>query len=154
MRGDESSPEMKAAQKTTEACARVNQAVVPMIRQMFKLCYNLLSEEARCACNKIIEEQIDCKPWMNLHGDKHAKKCHKSLVLFMEFMRFHLLTTYHNDAAEVECFNISNGLKKPNRVPICQFIHGIQQCDISRLAIKNNQLSTSVDRHGTLVGRK
>ncbi len=40
---------------------------------------------------------------------------------------FHLLTVFHNDAAETQCFYISNGLKKPNRVLIHQFISRLQQ---------------------------
>ena len=38
----------------------------------------------------------------------------------MECVRFHLLTVFCNDAAEAQRYYISNGLKKPNRVPIRQ----------------------------------
>ena len=40
---------------------------------------------------------------------------------------FHLLTVFRNDAAEAQRYYISNGLKKPNRVPIWQFVQHVQQ---------------------------
>jgi hypothetical protein len=39
----------------------------------------------------------------------------------------HLQTVFRADAAEQECFYISNGLKKPNRVPIRDFVQRIQR---------------------------
>ena len=38
----------------------------------------------------------------------------------MDCMMFHLLTVFPNNAAETKWYYISNGLKKPNRVPIVQ----------------------------------
>ena len=38
----------------------------------------------------------------------------------------HLQTVFRTDAAEQEHFYISNGLKKPNRVPIRDFVQRIQ----------------------------
>ena len=40
---------------------------------------------------------------------------------------FHLLTVFCNDAAKAQRYYISNGLKKPNRVPIRQFVQRVQQ---------------------------
>ena len=45
----------------------------------------------------------------------------------MDCVTFHLLTVFQSDAAETQHFYISNGLKKPNRVPIRQFVQRIQQ---------------------------
>ena len=44
----------------------------------------------------------------------------------MECVRFHLLTIFCNDAAETKRYYISNCLKKPNQVPIWQFLQRIQ----------------------------
>ena len=46
---------------------------------------------------------------------------------FMECVTFHLLTVFRNDAAEAQRYYISNCLKKPNRVPIRQFVQRVQQ---------------------------
>ena len=45
----------------------------------------------------------------------------------MDCIAFHLLSVFWSDAAETQQFHISNGLKKPNRVPIRQFVQRIQQ---------------------------
>ena len=45
----------------------------------------------------------------------------------MECVTFHLLSVFRSDAAETQRFYISNGLKKPNRVPIRQFVQRVQQ---------------------------
>jgi hypothetical protein len=45
----------------------------------------------------------------------------------MDCMTFHLQTVFRSDTAETQQFYISNGLKKPNRVPIKKFVHKIQQ---------------------------
>ncbi len=45
----------------------------------------------------------------------------------MECVTFHLLTVFRNDAAEAQRYYISNGLKKPNWVPIRQFVQRVQQ---------------------------
>ena len=42
-------------------------------------------------------------------------------------MTFHLLSVFQSDAAETQQFYISNGLKKPNRVPTRQFVQRVQQ---------------------------
>ncbi len=45
----------------------------------------------------------------------------------MECVTFHLLRVFCNDAAKAQRYYISNGLKKPNRVPIWQFVQHVQQ---------------------------
>ncbi len=45
----------------------------------------------------------------------------------MDCVTFHLLPVFRSDVAETQRFYISNGLKKPNRVPIRQFVQRVQQ---------------------------
>jgi hypothetical protein len=40
---------------------------------------------------------------------------------------FHLLTVFPINAAEQEKYYISNVLKKPQRINVCQFIHRVEQ---------------------------
>ncbi len=40
---------------------------------------------------------------------------------------FHLLTVFPNNAAEQERYYITNVLKKPERVSICQFVQRVEQ---------------------------
>ena len=50
-----------------------------------------------------------------------------SWLSFMNCFTFHFLVVFPSDAAETQRFYISNGLKKPNRVPIRQFVQRVQQ---------------------------
>ncbi len=45
----------------------------------------------------------------------------------MDCVTFRLLTVFQSDVAKTQRLYISNGLKKPNRVPIRQFVQRIQQ---------------------------
>jgi hypothetical protein len=45
----------------------------------------------------------------------------------MECVTFHLLTVFRKDAAKAQRYYISNGLKKPNRVAIRQFVEHVKQ---------------------------
>ena len=45
----------------------------------------------------------------------------------MDCVAFHLQTVFQSDTVEVQQFYISNGVKKPNRVPIRQFVERIKQ---------------------------
>ena len=124
---DENPPEKKVVAKATEAVAREKETIESLIAQVFQLYSNLLTEEARRPWCKILGEQIDVTPWVDLYGVEHASKRHRSWKSFMECVTFHLLSVFRSDAAETQRFYISNGLKKPNRVPIRQFVQRVQQ---------------------------
>jgi uncharacterized protein YukE len=117
----------KAIEKAKEAQTKAKSAVDHVANQVFQLYSNFLSEEARQPWNKILAEQIDCSPWKDLRGNVHNTPRSKTWDSFMECVTFHLLTVFRNDAAEAQRYYISNGLKKPNRVPIRQFVQRVQQ---------------------------
>jgi hypothetical protein len=50
-------------------------------------------------------------------------------------MLFHLLTMFPNNAAEQERYYITNVLKKPQHISVCQFVQGVEQlnCYIAQL---------------------
>jgi hypothetical protein len=100
---------------------------VHVANQIFQLYANFLSEEARQPWNKILAEQIDCSPWKDLRGNVHNTPRSKTWDSFTECVTFHLLTVFCNDAAEAQRYYISNGLKKPNRVPIRKLVQCVQQ---------------------------
>ena len=107
--------------------AREKETIKSLIAQVFQLYSNLLTEESRRPWCKILGEQIDVTPWVDLFGVEHAEKPHRSWRSFMDCVTFHLLSVFWSDAAEIHRIYISNGLKKPNRVPIRQFVQRVQQ---------------------------
>ena len=66
--------------------------------------------------------QTDSIPREDLCGEVHEEKAGKTWTSFLECMTFHLQSVFHPDAAEAVKFYIMNTLKKPNRVPILQFL--------------------------------
>ena len=97
-------PKVKAVLKASEASTHPNKAVLPVVNQVFQLHSNLLLDKAWYTWNMVLDEQIDCKPLLDLYGDEHTKKPQKSWGSFIGSMTFHLLTTFCNEAAKMDCF--------------------------------------------------
>eukprot|EP00804_Cyclotella_cryptica_P015098 CCRYP_000665-RA/>CCRYP_000665-RA protein AED:0.26 eAED:0.72 QI:0/0/0/1/1/1/3/0/330 len=117
----------KAIDKATEAQTKAKSAVEHIANHIFQLYSNFLLEEARQPWSKILAEQIDCSPWKDLGAMFTTPPRSKTWASYMECVTFHLLTVFRNDAAKAQRCYISNGLTKPNRVPIQQFVQRVQQ---------------------------
>jgi hypothetical protein len=95
--------------------------------QIFQLYSNFLSEVARQPWSKILAEQINSSMWKDLRGIVHNSPRSKTWDSFQECITFHMLMVFCNVADEAQRSYISNCLKKPNRVPIRQFVQRVQQ---------------------------
>ena len=95
--------------------------------QIFQLYGNLLTYEAFQPWEKIVKAQSNTIPWEDLCSEVHGEKTWKTWTSFLECVTFHLQSVFHPDAAEAVKFYITNTLKKPNRVPIWQFIVRVEQ---------------------------
>ncbi len=86
--------------------------------------------------NKIAHEQSASDPYIDLQGC--SKKGPWGLLhkLFNDSVMFHLLTVFPNNAAEQERYYITDALKKPQQVSICQFVQHVEQLNsyITQLA--------------------
>jgi hypothetical protein len=94
---------------------------------MFQFYVNLLSSGAKYAWNKIVQEQTEADPFKDLQG--MSRKGPRGLLheSFDKWVMFHLLTVFPNNPAEQEKYYLSNMLKKPQRVSICQFVQRVEQ---------------------------
>jgi hypothetical protein len=97
--------------------------------KMFQFYANLLSLDAKYAWNKIVKEQTETDLFKDLQGV--SRKGLRGLLResFNDCIMFHLLIVFPKNAAEQEKFYLSNVLKKPQSVGICQFIQGVEQLD-------------------------
>jgi hypothetical protein len=95
--------------------------------KMFSFYSNLLSPESKYAWNKIVSKQTESNPYVNLQGDSLEGPRGMLHTLFNNCMMFHLLTTFPINAAEQEKYYISNVLKKPQGISVCQFVHRVEQ---------------------------
>ncbi len=87
----------------------------------------MLSPESKYAWNKIVSKQTENDLFVNLQGDSLEGPMGMSCKSFNNFIMFHLLTEFPIYAAEQEKYYISNVLKKPQRINICQFVHHVEQ---------------------------
>jgi hypothetical protein len=90
--------------------------------KMFTFYSNLLSPESKYSWNKIVGEQTESDPYVNLQGDSLEGPREMSCKLFNDCIMFHLLTVFPIKAAEQEKYYISNVIKKPRHINIRQFV--------------------------------
>ncbi len=83
---------------------------------------NLLSPESKYAWNKIVSEQTESDPYVNLQGDSLQGPRGMLLQSFYDCVMFYLLTAFPINAAEQEKYYITNVLKKPQHVNVRQFV--------------------------------
>jgi hypothetical protein len=95
--------------------------------KMFEFYLNLLSLESKYAWNKIVVKQMECNPYVNLKGVSLEGPREMSCKSFNNCKIFHLLTVFHINAAEQEKYYITNILKKPHHINVCQFVRQVEQ---------------------------
>jgi hypothetical protein len=95
--------------------------------KMFAFYSNLLSPESKYAWNKIVSEQTESNPYVNLQGDALQGPRGMSHQSFHNCVMFHLLTAFPINAAEQEKYYIRNVLKKPQRINVRQFVRQVEQ---------------------------
>jgi hypothetical protein len=95
--------------------------------KMFQFYTNLLSSDAKYMWNNIVKEQTEADPFKDLQGV--SRKGPRGLLResFDNCVMFHLFNVFLNNAAEQEKYYLSNMLKKPQRVGICQFVQHVEQ---------------------------
>jgi hypothetical protein len=74
----------------------------------FSLYANLLSKDSEFHWYKIVSGQIGAALWTDLQGNEHKKESAKSMESFQDCITFHLLDIFPGNAAEQQCFYISN----------------------------------------------
>jgi hypothetical protein len=109
-------------EKAKQAQRIAKGAMTAATRKMFSFYSNLLSPESKYTWNKIISEQTECDPYVNLQGDTLEGPRGMSHQSFHDCVMFHLLTVFPINAAEQEKYYITNVLKKPQRINVHQFV--------------------------------
>eukprot|EP00804_Cyclotella_cryptica_P015307 CCRYP_005411-RB/>CCRYP_005411-RB protein AED:0.38 eAED:1.00 QI:0/0/0/1/0/0/2/0/442 len=113
--------------KALKALEAVKLAVTTTGAKPFELYGNLLSDEPRQPWEKIIKAQVTHAPWEDIKGVPHTETPTKTWDSFDECVMFHLLQVFCHNTGEALKYNITNTLKKPNRVSIRQFFVRVEQ---------------------------
>jgi hypothetical protein len=116
--------DLKKAKSAVENAKGVMTAAA---NKMFAFYANLLSVKAKYTWNKIIEEQMEGNLYFDLQGILQKGPRGMSHQSFDDCVLFHLLTVFPINAAEQEKYYITNVLKKPQCVNVCQFIGRVEQ---------------------------
>jgi hypothetical protein len=114
-------------EKAKKAIEDAKGRITASASQMFAFYLNLLSPESKYLCNKIIRKQTESNPFVNLQGVSVEGPRGMSCKFFSDCMMFYLLTVFLINAAEQEKYYITNVLKKPQRVNLCQFACRVEQ---------------------------
>ncbi len=114
-------------EKAKQAQSTAKGAMTAATSKMFLFYLNLLSPESKYSWNKIVGKQTESDPYINLQGDSLEGPRGMSCKLFNDCMMFHLLTAFPINAAEQEKYYISNVLKKPQCINVCQFVRRVEQ---------------------------
>ncbi len=114
-------------EKTMQAEETAQGAMTTATTLMFAFYSNLLSPESKYMWNKIIVEQTEGDPYVNLQGVSLEGPRGMSCELFNDCMMFCLLTAFPINAAEQENYYISNVLKKPQRINMRHFVRRVEQ---------------------------
>jgi hypothetical protein len=95
--------------------------------KMFAFFANLLSVKTKYVWKKIVEEQTEGNPCVDLQGVSQKGPRGMSHQLFDNCVLFHLLTMFPINAAEQEKYYITHVLKKPQHVNVHQFVWCVEQ---------------------------
>jgi hypothetical protein len=122
---------VKSAYKKSKQAIEVAKLNATMeIAKASELYRNLLSNEARQPWEKLVQAQTTKYPWELIYGFTHDKTPTKTWDSFMECVMFHLQQVFRHDAGKTLKYYITNTLRKPNRIPIRQFLVQVEQINI------------------------
>jgi hypothetical protein len=114
-------------EKAKQAQSTAKGTMTAAASKMFTFYSNLLSPESKYSWNKIVGEQMESDPYVNLQGDALEGPRGMSRESFNNCVMFYLLTAFPINAAEQEKYYISNLLKKPQHINVHQFIRHVEQ---------------------------
>jgi hypothetical protein len=111
--------------KQSQRTAKGVMTVAP--NKMFAFYSNLLSPESKYAWDKIVSEQKESDPYVNLQGDSLEGPRGMSRESFKNCVMFHLLTAFPINVAEQEKYYMTNVLKKPQCINVRQVVRHVEQ---------------------------
>jgi hypothetical protein len=114
-------------EKAKKAVEDAKGAMTIATSEMFAFYSNLLSSESKYLWSKIVSKQTESNPFVNLQGVSLESPRGMSCKRFNNCVMFHLLTLFPIRPAEQEKYYITNILKKPQHVNVCQFVHQVKQ---------------------------
>ncbi len=88
----------------------------------YELICNYFVGEAQTQWDKITLEMHSKDPWFGVDGESHLGPRRRTWSSFMVCIELHKLTIFAVDAAETQRYYMQQSVKKPQRVPVRQFM--------------------------------
>jgi hypothetical protein len=96
---------------------------------------------------------LDRNAWAGLNGEKHEGKCPRTWASFKDCLELHKLTVFSTDAAERQKFYIQQGVRKPQRATVRQYLSCIEVLNryLRHLpTLKNSPKAVSTTKKGNI----
>jgi hypothetical protein len=106
----------------TEEMQTARDGAIAEITKGYELVRNYFVGKARTQWDKITLEMHSKDPWFGLDGEPHSGLHRRTWASFMDCMELHKLTIFAVDAAETQRYYMQQSVKKPQRVPVCQYM--------------------------------
>jgi hypothetical protein len=124
---DESPEDLELERKLTQellstASKQYNEAV----GATYELLRNLLAGEPQTQWDCIVREMHERGSWAGADGERHNGKRPKGFKAFMDCLELHKLTVFTADAAERQRYYVQQGIRKPQRATVRQFISRVE----------------------------
>jgi len=124
---DESPEDLELERKLTQellstASKQYNEAV----GATYELLRNLLAGEPQTQWDRIVREMHERDSWAGADGERHNGKRPKGFKAFMDCLELHKLTVFTADAAERQRYYVQQGIRKPQRATVRQFISRVE----------------------------
>ena len=92
------------------------------ITKAYELIRNYFIGEARTQWDKIMLEMHSKDPRFGVDGESHSGPRRRIWSSFMDCIELHKLTIFAVDAAEMQHYYMQQSVKKPQRVPVRQYM--------------------------------
>jgi hypothetical protein len=118
--------------QTQEMCELAKKEHDEAVAQVYEFLRNLLGGDPQAQWDRICREMHERDSWASLTGAKNEGKRPRTWASFKDCLELHKLTVFTIDAAERQKFYIQQGVRKPQRATVRQYV--------SRMEVLNGYL--------------
>jgi hypothetical protein len=108
--------------QTQEMCKLAKKEHDDAVALVYEFLRNLLGGDPQAQWDRICRKMHECDSWASLTGAKNEGKHPRTWASFKDCLKLHKLTIFTIDAAERQKFYIQQGVRKPERATVCQYI--------------------------------
>ena len=105
-----------------EDLQKARDGAIMEITKAYELVCNYFVGETRTQWDKITLEMHSKDPWFGVNRESHSGPCRRTWSSIMDCIELHKLTIFAVDATEMQCYYMQQSMKKPQCVPVHQYM--------------------------------